>query len=166
MTTTHLEKPRHNPPLRQQQPYKAKPATKGHLIWVPKKLLQAQAGSWQIWIPKRVPKEAKPTPTMKKRTAKSHKRKPWQPMPDTHTTKERWIWQPKRVDNSASTSTNQPLQTRQLPQQQQTRTKKIWQKKHSTQILVQVIPPPLSILEHSRLLQIKLFGPLSVNTRK
>ena len=91
---------------------------------MPKQLLHAQAGSVQIWIPKRAPKEAEPTPTTKKRTAKTHKRKPRQPRPAIVTPpKNSGYGNPKRVDNSASTSTNQPLQTHKLPQQQQTRTK-------------------------------------------
>ena len=96
VTTTHPEQSWHNPPLCQQQPYKTKPDT-SQSIWVPKKLLQAQAGSLQIWIPKRTPKEAEPTPTTKKRKAKSHKRKPRQPMPNTHTTKNGGYGNQKRL---------------------------------------------------------------------
>lgn len=60
VTTNHYKKLWHKLPLCQQKPYKAKPSTKKQLIWVPKMLLQAQAGSVQKWIPKRIPRERNP----------------------------------------------------------------------------------------------------------
>ena len=52
VTTNHHDKPRRDPQLCHQQPWKVNQASKIQTIWVPKKLLHAHRGSTQIWIPK------------------------------------------------------------------------------------------------------------------